>query len=559
MVRGNITTWMGSEQRPLLAHLHVPEGDVAGAVVLCPPLGREQVASYRTYRQLGDKLARKGFMAVRFAWSGQGDSSPLQQGRSALDQWADDLGSIVDDLRSAGIGRIHLVGLRAGALLMARTAKVLAPASVTLWDPVASGRTFLRYEQALYGTEGLTAPDDGDFHALGYSLSGDDAAALRALKLSDLVLPDVPTARITRSPEPGAFPGVDGTWSSDEMPALLETSSMTAHVPTCTVESIVTWLTQLDDHGRAAPELPIRTSALVEAIVDDVRIKVREEVVELPTGLLGILTTPLTGTVDQSVLYVAASSEPLDGPSGLWAISAREVAAEGAMALRIDKHGTGELGGPMPTDPQPYMPGFADDVAVATRWLTDHSGHRPIGVGLCSGVYFEMVRPNARMFRKVVGINLLAFDRNPADIPDEVAMATDPSHLMVTADGQAPASQGLKAKLRTALKTGMPQPVWRTLGAMGKVHAPDHFLAEAASDTDLVLAFSRDDFASLQQQRGEAAIEWARAKGGPMEVIVDPELDHGLFSVSGRRRSRELVRTEVQRSRRLASVTGSQA
>lgn len=54
MVRGNVTTWMGSPGSPVLAHVSVPDDGASGAVVLCPPLGREQVASYRSYRQLAE-------------------------------------------------------------------------------------------------------------------------------------------------------------------------------------------------------------------------------------------------------------------------------------------------------------------------------------------------------------------------------------------------------------------------------------------------------------------------------------------------------------------------
>lgn len=578
MIRGNITTWLGREGHPVLAHLHHPAADltgtgattgldaelvadVAGAIVLCPPLGREQVASYRTMRQLGDALAARGWLVVRLNWSGQSDSSPMDEELSLLDNWRADLTTVVEQVREAGVPQVHLAGLRLGALLAAGWAAELDPASLLLWDAVPSGRQFLRYEQAMYASDELPSPDDGDFHGLGYSLRAGDADQLRRLKLKDAVLPDCPTGRIVRSAEHGSFPGTveraEGgepqyTWTSDRMPEMLETASMTAEVPTATVSSIVQFYSSLQ-HGHAEPqhlELALRDAAEMDQDVDGRTVRVRETVVQLPTGLPGILTEPVEGHADQSVLYVAASSEPLDGPSGLWATSAREVAARGAMALRVDKHGTGELGGELPTDPLPYMPGFTRDVATAATWLTERSGIRPIGVGLCSGTYFQMVRPNGRLFSKVVGINLLAFDRDPADIPDEVAMATDPSHL--AGEGGAPAGASLKQRLRSGLKEQMPQPMWRTLGLLGVAHAPDHFLREAAKDTELVLAFSHADYDSLARQRGEAAIAWARAHGAPMEVFVDDELDHALFGVLGRRRSLQIIRDEVQRSRRLA-------
>ncbi|ROR55258.1 hypothetical protein EDD41_2519 [Luteococcus japonicus] len=565
MLRGNITTWMGRPDFPVLAHLHAPQGPVKGAVVLCPPLGREQVASYRTLRQLGDALARNGLLAVRFTWTGQSDSAPMDPSLNLLDNWRADLAAVVEQLRGAGVERVHLAGLRLGALLAAAQAAELDIASLLLWDAVPSGRHFLRYEQAMYASDGLSGDGSEDFHGLGYTLRKADGEELRALKLKGLTLPEVPTATIVRAggaSDPGAYPGNDGVWSSDEQIAMLETSSMTAAVPTRTVAAITSWYSSIA--GEADQELHLEPRPVAEFHVPApgqgrhaAMVRVRESVVELSTGLLGILTEPVDQEPDQSVLYVAASSEPLDGPSGLWAISAREVAALGGCGLRVDKHGTGELGGPLPTDPMPYMPAFVDDVATAARWLAAHTGTKPIGVGMCSSVYFEIVRPNGLLFSKVVGINLLAFDRNPADIPDEVAMATDPSHLDHTGEEGAAPGATRKQRLRAGLKTNMPQPLWRTLGRLGKAHAPDDFLREAALDTELVLAFSPEDFGALAAQRGEAAIAWARRTGAPFQAIVDPELDHALFGVRARRRSCQLIRDELLRSRRLRATLGS--
>ncbi|MFZ2259541.1 MAG: hypothetical protein WAV52_02160, partial [Luteococcus japonicus] len=86
---------------------------------------------------------------------------------------------------------------------------------------------------------------------------------------------------------------------------------------------------------------------------------------------------------------------------------------------------------------------------------------------------------------------------------------------------------------------------------------PDDFLREAALDTELVLAFSPEDFGALAAQRGEAAIAWARRTGAPFQAIVDPELDQALVGVRARRRSCQLIRDELLRSRRLRATLGS--
>ena len=65
-----------------------------------------------------------------------------------------------------------------------------------------------------------------------------------------------------------------------------------------------------------------------------------------------------------------------------------------------------------------------------------------------------------------------------------------------------------------------------------------------------VLAFSPADQSAFAQQRGEAAVAWARRAGGPFEYRVDPELDHALFGVRSRRRTLQLVDDELLRCRR---------
>lgn len=553
MVRGNVTTWMGSPGSPVLAHVSVPDDGASGAVVLCPPLGREQVASYRSYRQLAESLARTGLLTVRFSWTGQGDSAPIDDELSVLETWAADMSAIGEQLREAGVQKITWVGLRFGALLLARQASDLHEAglldAMVLWDPTPTGRAFLRHEQLLYTSAGLEGDGGSDFHALGYTLAASDADALRALKLKDIALPDVPVARITRAAE-ATEPGPDGAWTSNEMEALLETSSMTAAVPRRTLTTLQSWCLSQRSEDRAPVQLEVRDSAeMPQALADGTVVTVRETALTLPTGLPAILTEPVDGPPSgPGVLYVAASSEPLDGPSGLWALSARRVAALGAPALRIDKHGTGELGGALPTDPPPYLPGFIDDVHVAALWFTEHTGSRPIGVGMCSGAYFEMARPNGALFRKVVGLNLLGFNRDPARIPDEVAMATDPSHIAAMAGEHV--ERSTKARIRDAVKTNMPQTLWRWAGRVGAANSPDDFLREAAEDTELVLAFSPADQSAFAQQRGEAAVAWARRAGGPFEYRVDPELDHALFGVRSRRRTLQLVDDELLRCRR---------
>ena len=75
MVRGNVTTWMGSPGSPVLAHVSVPDDGASGAVVLCPP----SALSDRWSRRLPEPITAmaSGWMRVRQRARQRGVELPL--------------------------------------------------------------------------------------------------------------------------------------------------------------------------------------------------------------------------------------------------------------------------------------------------------------------------------------------------------------------------------------------------------------------------------------------------------------------------------------------------
>lgn len=548
MSGGIISTWVGRTAWPMAAHVHVPaDGRARGAVLLCPPIGRQQVASYRSLRLLADRLADRGHLVVRLALTGVSDSAPRDPALGLLQNWDEDLRAVTEQVRSWGLDQVHLVGVSLGGLVCARSAAALGASSLLMVDPLVSGRHFLRREQAMYATSHLPESDQPGVHLLGTSLGDDEAGELRTLKLADLELSGVRVGRVVRGDEPGRFPGADDTWSvGDDLADMLDAASMLAVAPEQLLDEVGDWL----DAVTTAEPREVHVTERTEAVLEVEGGRVRESFVELPHGVPGILTEPVEGPGDLGVLFIASSSEPMDGPTGLWSLAARQEAANGAVGLRIDKHGTGELGGPEPRDPQPYLPVFVDDVGLAAEWLTRRTGRKPVGVGMCSGAYLLMVRPNARRLARVVGINLMAFDRQIGDIPDELSMAIDPSAVQ---GDEVPEGASRKMRAKALAKHHMPQTAWRWLGRTGRAHAGDDFLREAAEDTRLVLPFGPDDWAAVVRQRADRSLEWARRKGGPILAWVDPRLDHAIFGIEARLRCLELVADEVSAERRTAA------
>ncbi len=69
-------TWFGPEMAPLYGVIHVPAGRRArGGVVICPPLGKEHVDTYRGLKLLAQELCERGFLVLRFDYHATGDSA----------------------------------------------------------------------------------------------------------------------------------------------------------------------------------------------------------------------------------------------------------------------------------------------------------------------------------------------------------------------------------------------------------------------------------------------------------------------------------------------------
>ena len=184
----------------LFGTLHQPQrlqGSTT-AVLLCNPFGEEASRAHRTYRVLATQLERAGYAALRFDYSGTGDS----QGESAeatLEAWLADVGTAAARLSEAtGAARLVIVGLRLGASLGALAAArgLVRPRHLLMWDPVVDGaaylrelagqhRAYMREEMEHHFRDRLRTRADGTpIEALGAPISEALAAELAAIDLA---------------------------------------------------------------------------------------------------------------------------------------------------------------------------------------------------------------------------------------------------------------------------------------------------------------------------------------------------------------------------------------
>jgi amino acid adenylation domain-containing protein len=114
-------------------------GRPAEAVLICGPVGQEQVRARFVLSRLSKQLASAGVPSLLFDYYGCGDS--LGDGRNAdPNRWQADIREAYAELRRrSNATRIIAVCVRLGALLLSQVAAELELAKVVLWDPVCDG------------------------------------------------------------------------------------------------------------------------------------------------------------------------------------------------------------------------------------------------------------------------------------------------------------------------------------------------------------------------------------------------------------------------------------
>jgi len=113
-------------------------------VVLCYPMGQEQLWAHRAFRSLSVRLAKAGWHVLRFDYYGCGDSAGASDAGD-VDQWRTDVATAIEQARLAfGLDRVSLVGLRLGATLATLIASERNDIDqLVLWDPILDGRAYL--------------------------------------------------------------------------------------------------------------------------------------------------------------------------------------------------------------------------------------------------------------------------------------------------------------------------------------------------------------------------------------------------------------------------------
>ena len=400
--------YLGSDE-PLFAWLHHQPHRVAHhGVVVCPPIGFEQLHAHRGLRHLADRMARHQLPTLRFDWHGTGDSTGDDMDPARFDTWLANVRTAIrwmkDHLRCR---QVSVVGLRLGATLSALALNEDEVENLILWAPVINGRGFVRELHVIdmmsedcprkTGTAGL-------IEAAGFRLSPETGADLSNCSLfqskprcrrillahRDDAPPDQRLAdhfeKLGIAVEQQTWPGV----------AQMLVEPHKSEVAKAAIDGIASWLhervaveqdTHDDDSDHHPPAMPDHVEMPIAGTI------IRETACRISPSpdLFGILSEPrdLSNEDLPTIVLLNAGAAYRIGPGRMNVEMARQFSAQGFRCLRLDLCGLGDsVAGEVGDENNSYAETAFRDIELALQALRDRWGSRRfVLMGLCSGAY----------------------------------------------------------------------------------------------------------------------------------------------------------------------------
>lgn len=374
------------------------------AVLLCPPFGRDLTCPYRERRYWAEHLAAGGYPTLQIDLPGSSDSAGGPNDPARLAAWTQAVVTAALWLRAAsGAPRIVAVGVGMGGLVCYRAVFEQAPIDdLVLWAVPARGRALVRELRVLSrlpvssvlapGDPGPSPLPEGALLAAGYLLSASTAAALEALDLTELPLPNAKHRRVLLLGRSG--PTVDELLRGSLERAGVEVTvaSGRGHGAINEVfERVDCWLAEGQAHRDqlgAAVELPAlrgtlsaragEPSSQERLTLNCAGVELRETPVwvDRPSGpLLGVLSEPLHAQAQLCAVLLPGRDHI--GPNRMFVEIARRWAARGVPTLRIDL--------------SPHVPEYVDDTCAVLEMLRARGlPTRFVLLGVCAGAYCAM-------------------------------------------------------------------------------------------------------------------------------------------------------------------------
>lgn len=521
-----------------------------GGIVLVPPIGSENRAARRAMRELADALGLAGYVVLRFDYRGTGDSSGDFTESIPDPEWLDDINSAVSYLRMGKISSVSVVGMRIGATLAAAATQrhSLDLASLVLWDPCESGRSYLREQRALESLRRADFHDEND-DSIETSEFLFTAAMVKSLKPVNLTkvgpAPFANRVLVIERDERPLTEGLRNRLKSEtvdftvttEQHALIETFPFFAKMPTTTSAFIVDWFLSSLSSGDIETHFVPRGDTVVET--DQSGREIIEQALRIgPRDLFGVMTSARDYADGPWIVMINGLHEDHTGPSRLWVELSRRWAREGMRCLRVDVSGLGESPrGPKDPPLEAYDPLWPAEVTSLGSVLDPDHPSRVVFVGTCSGAFLAL---EGALNLSSLGVCVI----NPPVGLDYIHTI----NRMQNSD--SPLLQRLAAPMKQLTIRGhwVGAALWQlTRKVLPSRWDVDVMQRIVANGTDVYVLSSIEDLAPFQHIPGFRSIDGRRAgaaKGYPFKVV--PELDHDMNAARGRERAASMMQEHVR-------------
>ncbi|CCQ13484.1 putative uncharacterized protein [Rhodococcus sp. AW25M09] len=548
-VPGRQSTWFGPAESPLLGAVHIPEGSVArGAVVLVPPLGKEQVDSYRGLVLLAQQLCAAGLLVLRFDYPGTGDSGGAQDDDGIVDKWQRSVVSAVEFVRRCGVRDVAVVGLRVGSLLAASVMSECGPLTgMVFWDPVVSGRSYLREQRALYAMT-VARDDESDprVSIVGAVLHADVASEFSTLdssKIDRFGCPVLVATRRERADSPAVRRLVDTQQaqqhSLSDHDKFLEPPAWEVVIPRADIDMITQWVQTKFTTAAEQVTVPVRRTAVVSTPRGDV-----VETIERLGGseLFAIRTTAAEASDGYPVVVLYGTAyEHRVGPVRLWVELARTLASAGISSVRFDRRGTGESGDVGVDDAPELYSELGDEDALCAVRAAGTTPDNIVVAGLCSGAWYAGYAAHRENLNAAILINMREWTTRRVNFTKRAAIAKKQGLTATVLDRAHTAA----VRFKNWSQPRMPYRLWLALGRRGWIQVPEISLGvlqrEGVRASVLLVPDDREWFID---NRGPESLRRLRRRAQPTHspsVKAYASGDHTLFG----RDVRDTVRAEM--------------
>ncbi|MBA2702187.1 MAG: hypothetical protein H0U58_10850, partial [Chloroflexi bacterium] len=404
----------------MFAIFHPPADGVPrqAAVLICPPWGWDEVASYRSRRTWADDLAQRGHPTLRIDFPGSGDSGGTPTSPDRVGAWT---AAVVAATRwladSTEGGRITVIGLGLGGLVAGRSLAHGAQIDdLILWASPTTGRALLRQQRAfaelqsrdLAAGEVAEALPDGGLEIGGFLQSAETIAALGEVDLRAIA--PGPLRRLLLLERDGI--AVDARLGGHFSEAGVEVSTapgvgweaMCFHPeqyrpPLEVFDRVAAWIDSTTGSPTAKPDLsssPRITwhgESHSEFAIDSIALRETALWRDAPFGgFFGVLSEGVdVPRSDLCAVFLNAGAIRRIGPNRLWVEAGRRWAASGVPTVRVDVEALGDADGDatMYADlSRFYTPNRGPQVtAILDALEASGAGSRFILIGLCAGAY----------------------------------------------------------------------------------------------------------------------------------------------------------------------------